>query len=145
MLDIGRLVMMGWDWRLKTAASTGLLFISGWLRCGPWYDDIDCGQLLTRLPERSGSPSIGPVSTDISGAIRRMGEGNENLVYLSPSDFKVSVTCRNISRHGTSGFTSHRKEGLLRTCIHRLAKFEPAIFGSSGKHTNHYTTKATRY
>jgi hypothetical protein len=25
-----------------------------------------------------------------------------------------------------------------------LAVFEPATFGSSGKHTNHYTTKATR-
>jgi hypothetical protein len=24
-----------------------------------------------------------------------------------------------------------------------LAGFEPAIFGSSGKHTNHYTAKAT--
>jgi hypothetical protein len=24
-----------------------------------------------------------------------------------------------------------------------LAGFEPATFGSSGKHTNHYTTKAT--
>jgi hypothetical protein len=26
-----------------------------------------------------------------------------------------------------------------------LAGFEPATFGSSGKHTNHYTTKATRW
>jgi hypothetical protein len=24
-----------------------------------------------------------------------------------------------------------------------LARFEPATFGSSGKHTNHYTTKVT--
>jgi hypothetical protein len=24
-----------------------------------------------------------------------------------------------------------------------LARFEPATFGSSGKHTNHYTNKAT--
>jgi hypothetical protein len=38
-----RLVMTGWDWSLTTAASTGLLFIPGWLRCGSWYDGIDWG------------------------------------------------------------------------------------------------------
>jgi hypothetical protein len=40
------------------------------------------------------------------------------------------------------------KEGVLRIFIAlktsiTLARFEPATFGSSGKHTNHYTTKAT--
>jgi hypothetical protein len=34
-----------------------------------------------------------------------MDEGNENLVYPSPWDFKSSLTCRKILRHGTSGFT----------------------------------------
>jgi hypothetical protein len=42
----------------------------------------------------------------------------------------------------TSGFTSHPKEDVLRIFI-ALAGFEPATFGSSGKHTNHYTTEAT--
>jgi hypothetical protein len=28
---IGRFVMMGWDWCLRTAATTSLLFIPGWL------------------------------------------------------------------------------------------------------------------
>jgi hypothetical protein len=41
-----------------------------------------------------------------------------------------------------SGFTSHPKEGVLMMFI-ALAGFEPAAFGSSGKHTNHYTTKET--
>jgi hypothetical protein len=36
-----------------------------------------------------------------------MSEVNENLVYLSPWDFKSYFTCRKILRHGTSGFTSH--------------------------------------
>jgi hypothetical protein len=41
-----------------------------------------------------------------------------------------------------SGFTSHPKEGVLRIFIAlkksiALAGFEPATFGSSGKHTNH--------
>jgi hypothetical protein len=49
----------------------------------------------------------GPVSTDISGGSRTMGEGNENLVYPPLWDFKSSLTCRKILRHGTSGFTSH--------------------------------------
>jgi hypothetical protein len=48
---------------------------------------------------------------------------------------------------GPSRFTSHPKEGVLRILsplkTHLLAGFEPATFGSSGKHTNHYTTKPT--
>jgi hypothetical protein len=47
----------------------------------------------------------------------RMDEGNENLVYLSPWDFKRSLTCRNILRHGISGFTSHPKRGVMRIFI----------------------------
>jgi hypothetical protein len=46
-----------------------------------------------------------------------MDKGNVNLVYPSPWDFKSSLTCRKILRHGTSGFTSHLKEGVLRTFI----------------------------
>jgi hypothetical protein len=51
---------------------------------------------------------------------------------------------------GTSGFTSHPKEGVMRIFI-ALKKsipsvgFEPATLGSSGKHTNHYTTEATGF
>jgi hypothetical protein len=71
-----------------------------------------------------------------------MGEGNENLVYSSPRNFKRSLTYLEILRHGTSGFTSHPKEGVLRIFI-ALAGFEHATFGSSDKTTNHYTTKAT--
>jgi hypothetical protein len=61
--------------------------------------------------------SGGPVSTDICGASRGTGEGNENLVYRSPRDLKRSLTCRKILWHGTSGFTSHPKEGVLRIFI----------------------------
>jgi hypothetical protein len=35
-----------------------------------------------------------------------------------------------------------QKEGVLRI-LSLLARFEPTTFGSSGKHTNHYTTKVT--
>jgi hypothetical protein len=61
--------------------------------------------------------SDGPVRRDISGASRRMDEGNENLIYPSPWDFKRSLTCRKILLHGISGFTSHPKEGALRIFI----------------------------
>jgi hypothetical protein len=48
---------------------------------------------------------------------------------------------------GPSGFTSHPR-GRCAADFYRpqktiaLAGFEPVIFGSSGKHTNHYITKA---
>jgi hypothetical protein len=48
---------------------------------------------------------------------------------------------------GLSHFTSLREEGVLRIFIalknpSPWSGFEPAIFGSSGQHTNHYTTNA---
>jgi hypothetical protein len=45
-----------------------------------------------------------------------MGEENENLVCPSLWDFKRSLTCRKILRHGTSGF-SVREEVVLRIFI----------------------------
>jgi hypothetical protein len=54
------------------------------------------------------------------------------LVYPSPWDFKRSLTCRKILQHETSP---------LKPIA--FTRFEPATFGSSSKHTNHYTTKAT--
>jgi hypothetical protein len=77
-----------------------------------------------------------------------MGKGNENLVYPSLWDFKSSFTCYKILWHGTFQlyFPSERKVCcgfLLPLKIHCLGRFEPTTFGSSGKHTNHYTTEAT--
>jgi hypothetical protein len=78
--------MMGWDWRLRTAASTGLLFILGWfamwtmvwwyrLRLTPnlstralWKPEVlsdgPVRRHLWQLPVLAG----GPVSRDISGS-----------------------------------------------------------------------------
>jgi hypothetical protein len=42
-----------------------------------------------------------------------MGEGIENLGNSSPWDFKRSLICCKPLRHGTSGFTSYPKEGVL--------------------------------
>jgi hypothetical protein len=136
--------MMGWDWHLKTASSTDVLFIPGDLWCWPWYDETDWGKLSTCLSQRSGSPSTGwwscqqrhlwqppvlsggPAIRDISGASGRVGERNENLVYPSPWDFKRYFTCLKILRYGTFSFTFHPKEGVLRILwpskIHRLGR-----------------------
>jgi hypothetical protein len=46
-----------------------------------------------------------------------VGEGNENLVYPSPRDFKITFTYRKILQHGASGFTPHPKKGVLRIFI----------------------------
>jgi hypothetical protein len=78
----------------------------------------------------------------------KVDEGNENFVYSSLRDFNRALTCRNISRHGTSSFTSHPKEGVLRIFIALKNPLpwlgsNPQPLRSSGKYTNHYTTKAT--
>jgi hypothetical protein len=46
-----------------------------------------------------------------------MAEGNENLFYPSPWDFKRSLTCGKTLQHGISGFIFHPKEGVLRIFI----------------------------
>jgi hypothetical protein len=53
-------------------------------------------RVLWQPPVLSG----GPVSRDISGESRRMSKGNENLLYLTPWDFRRSLTCCKILRHG---------------------------------------------
>jgi hypothetical protein len=58
-----------------------------------------------------------PAIRDMSGASGSADEGNENLVYPSPWHFKRSLTCCKILLHGTSGFTSHPKEYVLRIFI----------------------------
>jgi hypothetical protein len=75
---------------------------------------------------------------------------SENFAYQYPKYIKVSLTCRKILRHGTSSFTSDQKEGVLRifNALKKStssARFEPATLGSSGKHTNDYTTEATKH
>jgi hypothetical protein len=89
--------------------------------CTEWYvsmeshggdddDDAGRGKLLTCPPELSGSPT-----SKTSVASRRNGRRSENFAYLKY--LKGSLTCRKILRHGTYGFTSHPKEGVLRIFI----------------------------
>jgi hypothetical protein len=87
-----------------------------------WYRLGLTPNLSTRALWQPPVLSGGPVNRDISGASRRVGEGNENLVELQ------EILCRKIIRHGTSGFTSHPKEGVLRICI--LLKYSSPWPGS---------------
>jgi hypothetical protein len=96
--------MMGCDWGLRTATSTDLLFIPRWYAMWTtvwWYRLRLTPNLSTRAlwlpPVLSGGPAI----RDISRASGTVGEGNENLVCPSPWDFKRSLRCRKILRHGT--------------------------------------------
>jgi hypothetical protein len=147
---IGRLAMMGRDWRLRTATYRGLFFHPRvifdvdhgwwyWLGLTPnlstialWPPVLD-GFLSAETFLAATSTVWFPAIRDVSGASGRMGEGNENLVYPSLWDFKRSFTSRKILWHETSGFTSQPKEGVLRIFI-ALAGLEPATFGFSGKH-----------
>jgi hypothetical protein len=114
---------IGYDWVRLKSQNCGLYgaiihprVIAMWTKV--WWYWLG---LIPNLSKRAlWQPPIlsgGPVSRDISGASRRMDEGNKNLVYLSPWDFKKFLTYRKILWHGTCGFTSHSKEGMLRIFI----------------------------
>jgi hypothetical protein len=61
--------------------------------------------------------SLTVLPTDTSGASRGNGQRGENFAYQYPKYLKGFLTCRKILRHGTSSFTSHPKEGVLRIYI----------------------------
>jgi hypothetical protein len=82
-----------------------------------WYRLGLTPNLPTRALWQPPVMSDSPVSRDVSGASRKIGEWNVSLVYPSSCDFKTSLKCYKILAHGTSGFTSHLKEGVLRIFI----------------------------
>jgi hypothetical protein len=84
---------------------TAMWTIVWWYRLG--LTPNSSTRALWQPPVLSG----GPFSWHISEASRRMDEGNENLVYPSPYNFKSSLICRKMLRHGTFPlyFPSERK------------------------------------
>jgi hypothetical protein len=147
---IGRLAMMGWDWRLRTAPSTGLLFISGWFAMWNmvwWYWQMLTPNLSNRALWEPPVLADGPVSRDISGASGRMGEVNENLVYPSPWDFKRSFTCLKINGMGPPALLPIRRNvccGYLSPLeIHRLDRVRTRNLWVQWQ--AHYLTKTIRY
>jgi hypothetical protein len=61
--------------------------------------------------------SLSVLPGETSGESRRNGRRSENFAYQYLTQLKGYLTCRKILRHGTSGFTSHPKEGVLRIFI----------------------------
>jgi hypothetical protein len=61
--------------------------------------------------------SLAVLPAEISGASRRNGRRSEDFAYQYLKYLKGSWTCRKILWYGTSGFTSHTKESVLRTFI----------------------------
>jgi hypothetical protein len=106
-------------WHLRTAAITGLLFIprvnvsgeSCWLMFSKWRCRLGITpDLFTRARWQSYQQRH----------LERVGGMNEGIRILLIQYLwcvNGSFTCRKILRHGTSGFTSHPKEGVLRIFI----------------------------
>jgi hypothetical protein len=116
--------LAGWLWWVRLTSQTCGLYgptvhprVTAMWTMVWWYLPGLTPNLSTRALWQPQVVSGGPVSWDISGASRRVEEGNENVVYQSPKDFKKSSTCRKILWHWTSGFTSHPKDGVLRIFI----------------------------
>jgi hypothetical protein len=61
--------------------------------------------------------SLTVLLAETSGALRRNGRRSENFAYQYLKYLKGSLTCRKTLRHGTSGFISHPKEGVLRIFV----------------------------
>jgi hypothetical protein len=61
--------------------------------------------------------SLVVLPADTSGESRRNGWRSEDFVCQYLKHLKEFLTCRKILGHGTSGFTSHPKEGVLRIFI----------------------------
>jgi hypothetical protein len=102
------IMSMGWDLRLRTAATIRPIvnplgwYVSVERHGGDDYDDASWEKLLTRPPELSGNP------TSRDTWERRKNRSSENFAYHYLWYVNWSLTCRKILRRGTSGFTSIR-------------------------------------
>jgi hypothetical protein len=78
--------------------------------------------MVIKMPARDNSSlvyqsSLAILPAETSEASRRNGRRSENFTYQYLSYLMGFLTCRKILRLGTSGFTFHPKEGVLRILI----------------------------
>jgi hypothetical protein len=107
--------MIGWDYVSELRPPTDLLFILRWYVSVESHGGDDAGwvQFLTHPPELCGSRT-----SRLPGQFGGIdGRWSENFACQYVKYLKGALTCRKILRHGTSGFTSHPKEGVLRIFI----------------------------
>jgi hypothetical protein len=108
------LTMMGWDWRLRMVAITGLLFIPQVNVSGePWW--WSCWLGIT--PDLSTRARWQPYQQRHLERVEGMDKGMRILCIQYLWYVNGSFTCRKILRHGTFGFTSCLKEGVLQIFI----------------------------
>jgi hypothetical protein len=131
------LIMMGWDYVSELRPPTGLLFIPRvicehgkqwwwWCRLGITPD--------------SSTRALAVLPPETSGISRRNGRRSDNFAYQYLKYLNGSLTCRKVLRHGTSGFTSHPKEGVLRIFI---ALKNPSTWQGGGRITRfRFSTEA---
>jgi hypothetical protein len=106
--------MMGWDSNLRTEAIIGLLFIPRVNVSGePWWWLCRLG-ITPDLSTRARWQSYQQRHLERIGG---MDEGMRILHIQYIWYIHRSFTCHKILQHGTSGFTSHLKEGVLRIFI----------------------------
>jgi hypothetical protein len=103
--------MMGLDYVSEPRPPTGQLFI-------PQVIDMSAWRAMTMLLGGKNSwlvhqSSLAVLQAETSRANRRNGRRSENFAYQYLKYLKGSLTCRKMLRHGTSGFISHPKEGVL--------------------------------
>jgi hypothetical protein len=93
-----------------------------------WYLSMETTIMMMTSGNNSwlfhrSSLSVTPEET--TGVIRRNGRKTENNSSCHNIKYvKRSLTCRKISRHGKSSFTSHRNESVLRIFI---ALIDPSL------------------
>jgi hypothetical protein len=105
------LTMMGWDWHLRTVAITGLLFIPQVNVSGePWWRSCWLG--IT--PVLSTRARWQPYQQRHLERAEGMDKGMRILRIQYLWYVYGSFTCCKILRHGTFGFTSCLKEGVLQ-------------------------------
>jgi hypothetical protein len=99
---------------LRTAPITGLLFIPRVnVSEDPWW----WWRRLEITPDLSTGARWQSYQQRHLGRVREMDEGVRILRIHYLWYVNGSLTCRKILRHGTSGFTSHSKENVLRILI----------------------------
>jgi hypothetical protein len=107
------LIMMGWDYVSNATTKGPIVHPPG----DKWAWTAMLMMLVGDNSWIAHQSSVEVLQADTSGANRRNRRRSENFSYQYLRYLKGCLTCRKVLRHGTSGFTSHSKEGVLRIFI----------------------------